>query len=185
MGYVYLYFGTGGGKTANALGLALRSVGQAHRVVIVQFMKWWTETGEYKIQDRLQPYYEIYQYGRQGWLTADDAKMNVEMGGLNLEVRGVEDADRDVARRGLEFAKRKLDASPNLLVLDEICLAVHLGLLSEDEVLGVLQKIPECTDVILTGRYAPRRLLERADFVNEIIDRKSPAKFVMTKGIQF
>jgi cob(I)alamin adenosyltransferase len=50
MGHIYLYTGTGGGKTANALGLALRSVGHEHKVVIVQFLKWWKNTGEYKIR---------------------------------------------------------------------------------------------------------------------------------------
>lgn len=185
MGYIYLYYGTGGGKTANALGLALRSVGQGRRVVIIQFMKWWTETGEYRIADRLQPYYEIYQFGRQGWLTANEAQKNVEMGGVNLQVRGVEKADKDAAKKGLDFAKRKLDTSPNLLVLDEICLAVHLGLLDVGDVLHVLKTIPECTDVVLTGRYASKGLIDRADFVNEVIEKKSPTNFVMTKGIQF
>ncbi|MCW4034018.1 MAG: cob(I)yrinic acid a,c-diamide adenosyltransferase, partial [Candidatus Bathyarchaeota archaeon] len=47
MGYIYLYTGTGGGKTANALGLALRSVGHRRRVVLIQFLKWWKNTGEY------------------------------------------------------------------------------------------------------------------------------------------
>ena len=59
LGYIYLYTGTGGGKTTNALGLALRSVGHGHKVVIIQFMKWWKNTGEYKIRKKLQPYYEI------------------------------------------------------------------------------------------------------------------------------
>jgi len=48
MGYIYLYTGSGGGKTTNALGLALRSVGHGHKVVIIQFMKWWKNTGEYQ-----------------------------------------------------------------------------------------------------------------------------------------
>jgi len=90
MGYVYLYTGTGGGKTTNALGAALRSVGHGHRVVIIQFMKWWKNTGEYRIRRRLRPYYEIYQFGRKGWV-----------GLKNLDRR-----DRDLARRALEFARK-------------------------------------------------------------------------------
>jgi len=68
MGYIYLYTGTGAGKTTNALGLALRSVGHGHKVVIIQFMKWWKKTGEYKIKKKLYPHYEIYQFGRKGWI---------------------------------------------------------------------------------------------------------------------
>jgi cob(I)alamin adenosyltransferase len=63
MGYIYLYYGTGGGKTANALGLALRSVGHNKKVVIIQFLKWKKDIGEYLIKERLVPFYEIYQFG--------------------------------------------------------------------------------------------------------------------------
>src|SRR4030042_109148 len=88
MAYVYLYTGTGAGKTANALGLALRSVGHKHRVIIVQFLKWWKNTGEYQIRDMLAPYYEIYQFGRKGW---------IGLGSLG-------DEDKKLAHKALEFA---------------------------------------------------------------------------------
>jgi cob(I)alamin adenosyltransferase len=48
-----------------------------------------------------------------------------------------------------------------------------------------LNRLPKSTDVVLTGRYAPDELLERADFVNEVKDVKSPKEMVMTKGIQY
>jgi len=63
MGYIYLYTGTGAGKTTNALGLALRSMGHERKVVIIQFLKWRKDIGEYKIKDKLRHYYEIYQFG--------------------------------------------------------------------------------------------------------------------------
>ena len=72
MGYIYLYTRTGGGKTANALGLALRSVGHGRKVVIIQFLKWWKNTGEYKIRHKLEPFYEIYLFGRDGWIGLDN-----------------------------------------------------------------------------------------------------------------
>ncbi len=68
MGYIYLYTGNGGGKTANALGLALRSVGHKKSVVIIQFLKWRKDIGEYLIKDKLGSCYEIYQFGRPVWL---------------------------------------------------------------------------------------------------------------------
>ncbi len=170
MGYVYLYTGIGGGKTTNALGLALRSVGHNHKVVIIQFMKWWRNTGEYKIRKRLQPYYEIHQFGRKGWI-----------GLANLG-----EEDKKLAKKGLEFAKKVVsEKKPHLLVLDEINLAIHCRLLELTKVLEFLNTLPEKTDVVLTGRYAPKELVERADFVNEVIDIKHPEEIPTTRGIQY
>ena len=170
MGYAYLYTGTGGGKTTNALGLALRSVGHGHKVVIIQFMKWWKNTGEYKIRKKLEPYYEIYQFGRKGWI------------GLS----NLEEEDKTLAKRGLEFAKKIVkERKPHLLVLDEINLAVHCKLLDFSEVLDLLDNIPKKTDVVLTGRHAPKELMDRADFVNEVRNIKHPKEIPTTKGIQY
>jgi cob(I)alamin adenosyltransferase len=141
VGYIYLYTGTGGGKTANALGLALRSVGHEHKVVIIQFLKWWKNTGEYKIRKKLQPLYEIYLFGREGWIGLD--KLGEE--------------DRKLTEQGLEFAKKiSKEKKPHLLVLDEVNLALHCNMLTVDAVLEFLDTIPEGTDVVLTGRYAPQ-----------------------------
>jgi cob(I)alamin adenosyltransferase len=170
MGYVYVYTGTGAGKTANALGLALRSVGHRRKVVIVQFLKWWKNTGEYKVRGMLEPYYEIYQFGRKGW--------------IGLSNLGEE--DKRLAQKGLEFAGKILkEKKPQLLILDEINLAVYCDLLDIRQLLAFLERVPDRTDVVLTGRYAPKELVERADFVNEVVDIKSPKQMVTTKGIQY
>lgn len=170
MGYVYLYTGTGAGKTANALGLALRSVGHKHKVIIIQFLKWWRNTGEYQIRDMLAPYYEIYQFGRKGW---------IGLGNLDEE-------DKKLAHKALDFAGRIAEEKkPNLLILDEINLALYCQLLEANEVIILLDRLPADTDVVLTGRYAPKELMERADFVNEIKEVKYPRESVTTKGIQY
>jgi len=169
MGYIYVYTGTGAGKTTNALGLALRSVGHKHKVVIIQFLKWWKKTGEYKIRKKLSPHYEIYQFGRRGW-----------KGLKNLKKK-----DKKLAEKGLRFVEKILKKKPHLLVLDEINLALHCKLLDINDVLKLLEKIPKKTDVVLTGRYAPKKIIKRADFVNEIKDLKHPKKIVTTKGIQW
>lgn len=186
MGYVYVYTGTGAGKTTNALGLALRSIGHGQKVVIIQFMKWWKKTGEYKIRNKLKPHYEIYQFGRSGWLKTDDRNQEVKYRGMRFSVRTIEELDKELARKGLEFAEKIMrEKKPNLLVLDEINLAIKSKLLKIQDVLDFLKKIPRKTTVILTGRYAPKELIGRADFVNEIIEVKYPKKFVTTKGIQY
>ena len=170
VGYLYLYTGTGAGKTTNALGLALRTVAHKRKVVIIQFMKWWKKTGEYKIRKKLAPYYEIYQFGRKGWI-----------GFKNLK-----EEDRKLARKGLRFAERVIRKKrPDLLVLDEINLALYCKLLDVKDVLKLLKKIPKKTDIVLTGRYAPKELIKIADFVNEIKDIKHPSKIPTTKGIQY
>jgi cob(I)alamin adenosyltransferase len=170
MGYVYLYTGTGAGKTANALGLALRSVGHKHKVIIIQFLKWWKNTGEYQIKDMLAPYYEIYQFGRKGW---------IGLGNLDEE-------DKKLAHKALDFAERIVEEKkPHLLVLDEINLALYCQLLEVSEVIRLLNSLPAGTDVVLTGRYAPKELIERADFVNEVKEVKYPRETVTTKGIQY
>jgi len=170
MGYIYLYTGTGAGKTANALGLALRSVGHKRKVIIIQFLKWWKNTGEYKIRRLLAPYYEIYQFGRKGWHG---------LGNLGEE-------DKKLAHKALEFAEKIVNKKkPHLLVLDEINLALYCKLLEVKEVLDFLKKVPKKTDVVLTGRYAPKELIERAEFVNEIVASKYPEEMVTTRGIQY
>ncbi|MFQ6129733.1 MAG: cob(I)yrinic acid a,c-diamide adenosyltransferase [Candidatus Hadarchaeaceae archaeon] len=170
MGYVYLYTGTGGGKTTNALGLALRSVGHNHRVVIIQFLKWWKKIGEYKIRKRLAPYYEIYQFGRKGW-----------KGLKNLGKR-----DKELARKALEFAKRVAkEKRAHLLILDEINLAIYCKLLNVKEVIEFLEWASKRMDIVLTGRFAPKELVKSADFVNEVVDLKHPKMIPTTKGIQY
>lgn len=173
MGYSYLYTGTGAGKTTNALGLALRSVGHKHKVIIIQFLKWWKKTGEYKIAKMLKPYYEIYQFGRKGW----------------IGLKNLTEEDKKLCKKGLKFAEEIVKKKkPNLLILDEINLALHCKLLSVDEVINFLNqinKISKNTDIVLTGRYAPKALIDKVDFVNEIIDIKHPKKIFATKGIQY
>jgi len=169
LGYVYLYTGDGAGKTTNALGLALRSIGHGNKVVIVQFLKGRKDVGEFRIRTKLGPEYEIHQFGTEEF----------------VDPKRLRPIDYEEARRGLDFAQTVLERKPNLLVLDEINLALAGGLLKIPDVLGLLQELPEETDVVLTGRFAPRELIDRADFVNVIVDVKHPAEMVTTRGIQY
>jgi len=184
MGYVYLYTGTGGGKTANALGLALRSVGHGKKVVVIQFLKWREDIGEYLIKNRLAPYYEIYQFGREVWLGEEEK--TEEFAGEKFEVECVKSVDRELAKKGLDFARKIMkEKKPHLLVLDEIGLAVHWKLLEVKDVLELLDDVPEETTVVLTGRLAPKELADRADFVNVVQQVKMPKDFKLTEGIQY
>jgi cob(I)alamin adenosyltransferase len=169
LGYTYLYTGDGAGKTTNALGLALRSIGHGNRVVIIQFLKGRKDVGEYKIRERLGPEYEIHQFGTEEF----------------VDPKSLRPIDYEEARKGLEFARSTLKKKPNLLVLDEINLVLAGGLLKIQDVLGLLGSVPIETDVVLTGRLAPRELIDAADFVNMIVDVKHPSTMVTTRGIQY
>lgn len=183
MGLVYLFTGSGAGKTTNALGLALRSIGHSHKVVVIQFMKFWKKTGEYKAQRKL-PSYKLYQFGKPGWLKISPSK--AKFGKKKFKVRTPADIDRKHALKGLRKAEEIMKKEkPNLLVLDEINLAVHSRLLKTEEVLSLLKKIPKKTTIVMTGRKAPKKLTERADYVDVITATKRPKVSKVTKGIQY
>ncbi|MCW4054485.1 MAG: cob(I)yrinic acid a,c-diamide adenosyltransferase [Candidatus Bathyarchaeota archaeon] len=184
MGFIYLYTGTGGGKTANALGLALRSVGHGKKVVLIQFLKWRDDIGEYLIKDRLSPNYEIYQFGREAWLGEEEK--TEAFAGEKFEVERIKGLDKELARKALNFAGKIMrDKKPHLLVLDEIGLAANWKLVSIKDVLELLDNVPEETTVVMTGRLAPKELADRADFVNIVQQVKMPKDFKPTEGIQY
>ena len=187
MGHIYLYYGTGGGKTTAALGIALRSIAHGHRVTVIQFLKHWKDTGEYKAAKTLGPLYTIMQFGRQGWIKAAKDGDEVRIGGFKATLRKPSEEDRVAAVEALRYAERVLkgDHPPELLILDEICLAAHMGIVDTADVLVLLDKLPPGTDAILTGRYTPQKLIDRADFVNEVKEIKAPSTFVSREGIQY
>ena len=170
-GLVHLYTGDGEGKSITAFGLALRSVGHGLRVIIVQFMKGRKDIGEYKIKDKLYPEYEIHQFGLKEF----------------INLKNPSPADFKLARDGLTFAKEAMKRKPHLLILDEINLAVAIGLLKLKDVLDLLDEAPTSTTVVLTGRSAPRELIDRADLVTEMREIKHPIKkgVPARKGIEY
>ena len=159
---IYLFTGEGGGKTVAALGLALRSVGHRRKVVVVQFMKGRKDVGEFKAARRLSPYLKVHQFGRKGF----------------VDPRRPSQEDRELARRGFEFAQKAIKKA-DLLILDEINLALAFGLLSLKEVVAFLRKVPRSKDVVLTGRRASSRLYRLADGVSVV----KKVKHVFDKGV--
>lgn len=168
---VYLWTGEGAGKTTSALGVALRSIGWNHKVVVIQFMKGWKNIGEYKIKKRLGKNYEIHQFGRKAF--------------INLKKPAKDDIE--IANKGLEFAEKVLAKKPDLLILDEINLAAAIGLVPRKKVLKLIEKANPKTTIYMTGRYAPKEFIERADFATEIKQIKHPMqkKMLAKKGIEY
>lgn len=171
MGFIHLYTGDGEGKSVTAFGLALRAVGHGYKVIIIQFMKGRKDIGEYKVWKRLAPNYEIHQFGRKEF----------------IDLKSPEPIDYILAERALKFAKKALKRKPRILILDEINLAVSIGLINLSDVLSLLSDIPKPTTVILTGRNAPKELVERADLVTEMREIKHPWRrgVQARKGIEY
>ncbi len=158
MGKVHLYTGHGGGKSTSALGVALRALGHNYKVIVIQFMKGRKEVGEYKMMKKLGPKYEIHQFGTQHFVS----------------LKKPTEEDRKRAAEALEFSKKALRRKPFLLILDEINVACAAGLVDTRDVLKLLKRIPKRTSVYLTGRYAPRELIKRADFATQVMDLHRP-----------
>jgi len=167
---IYLWTGEGAGKTTSALGVALRCTGHGMNVVIIQFMKGRKDIGEYKIMKKLKPYYQIYQFGKNEFIRP---------------ITKPTEKDKELAQKGLEFARKAAKKKPRLLILDEINLACAIGLVKTQDVVDLVKHCSKYTIVYLTGRRAPAALKKIADFVNEIKLLKAPRKYPVRKGIEY
>jgi cob(I)alamin adenosyltransferase len=166
-GFIQVYTGDGKGKTTAALGLALRAAGRGLRTYFGQFLKG-QASGEALAAAKLAPLLVIETFGRKGFVIV------TEKGGP---------ADEDVARAesGLAACREAmLSGQFDIIVLDEVCVAVNLKLLPEAEVLEFLDQKPAGVEVVLTGRHATSALLERADLVTEMTGRKH----YLAKGVR-
>jgi cob(I)alamin adenosyltransferase len=152
-GRTLVFTGDGKGKTTAALGMVLRAAGHGQRILVVQFVKGDDATGEIAACRRL-PGVKIVQTG---------------LGFVPPEETPAFAAHREAAERGLLLAARALTEEPmDLLVLDEVCLAVARRLLDEAVVLAVLRGRTRPVCIVLTGRGAPAGLREEADTVTEM-----------------
>ncbi|NDY42997.1 cob(I)yrinic acid a,c-diamide adenosyltransferase [Dissulfurirhabdus thermomarina] len=162
--FVQVYTGDGKGKTTAALGLVLRAAGAGWRVLVLQFLKR-GDFSEIKALRRL-PGVEVRQFGTGRF------------------VRGrPSEADLRAARDGLRLAESALASGAyDLVVLDEANVAAHFGMLEAADLAALLDRRPPGVEVVLTGRWAPPEVLERADLVTEMrsvrhyYDRGIPAR---------
>jgi cob(I)alamin adenosyltransferase len=170
-GMVQIYTGDGKGKTTAALGLALRASGQGLSVYIVQFMKGWPFYGELETMKHL-PNVTLRQFGRPDFVN----KGNPDP----IDVR--------MAQEALDHARQVVMAGQHdLVILDEVNVALDFGLIKLDDVLDLLASRPPQVELVLTGRNAPAALIARADLVTEMLQIKHPFSegVEARKGIEF
>lgn len=152
--YVHVYTGNGKGKTTAALGLSIRAVCAGKKVFFAQFVKG-QSTSELKLNDLL-PNFVIQQFGGEQFIvktpSVDDIAMAVE--GLRI--------CEDIIMKG----------DYDIVVLDEINIALYYELFSIDRVIDIIHKKPAHVELVLTGRYAPKKLIEMADIVTEMKEIK-------------
>jgi len=153
-GYIQVYTGNGKGKTTAALGLALRAAGRGMKTYVAQFLKK-GDYGELVAAKRFLPeLLVIEQFGLPDFHHCES---------------GVSEAEREAAAAGLAAAKKAMSSGIyRIVVLDEINTLLHFKIIAVEAVLAFLDRKPAGVELVLTGRYAPQAILDRADLVTEM-----------------
>ena len=180
-GLVQVYTGNGKGKTTCALGAGLRAAGHGLEVLVISFMKAkvairgeMTEInyGEFKSVDNI-PNFTIKPVGRETFVDKEN----------------LDPIDVKMAQEGLEMAKDALrNHSCDVLILDEINVAVEWNLFSVEDQLALLEIRPSDVELIMTGRYAKPEIIDAADLVTEMKEDKhyyTTQKITARRGFEF
>ncbi|PKK84936.1 MAG: cob(I)yrinic acid a,c-diamide adenosyltransferase [candidate division Zixibacteria bacterium HGW-Zixibacteria-1] len=173
-GLLIVYTGDGKGKTTAALGMAIRAVGYDWKVAIVQFIKGSWKYGEMDGLKRLAPNVELSIMG-EGFVGILDDDKPIEQ-------------HREAARKAFDLALEKMESGKyELVILDEMNVAVTLGLISNDDLKGLVARKPEKLHLVITGRGARPWLIEQADLVTEMKEIKHPFKkgILAQRGVDF
>jgi cob(I)alamin adenosyltransferase len=166
-GIVIVYTGNGKGKTTASLGVALRAIGHGLRVCIIQFIKGEWSYGELNSIKKLEPDLELIVAGKGFIGIIDDDHAFEE------HVRA--------AKTALDIVQQKISLDTfDIIILDEINYALHLGVLQLADVMKILQNRPKHLSLILTGNHASEEIITLADLVTEMKEIKHPYK----KGIK-
>jgi cob(I)alamin adenosyltransferase len=155
-GLVIVITGSGKGKTTAAFGQALRAIGQNYNVFVLQFMKG-RKYGEFIAAEKYLP------------------RLTIQMSGLDSFVMRDNPAaiDIELAQKGLDAARKAIKSGKyDMVILDEINVALDFNLIKLKEVIDLIKNKPPALDLILTGRYAPAKIIKIADTVSEVLEVK-------------
>jgi cob(I)alamin adenosyltransferase len=170
-GLLQVYTGEGKGKTTAALGLVLRAVGNGFRVYIVFFLKGDTIYGEQAALSKL-PGVTVVRSGT----------------GKFIHSRQVSPEDKEQAKKAFNDAREAaLSGDYDLVILDEVNVAAAWGLIDVQDVIQLIKEKPEKVELVLTGRYADKAVIQLADLVTEMVNIKHPFDkgIPARKGIEF
>ncbi len=162
-GYVHIYTGDGKGKTTAAIGLAIRAVGRGMKVFMGQFMKG-QHYGEIDTLNLIENI-SVQQFGDPKCIRRSE----------------VTQAHKDLASKGLDICKKEIFSGlSDIVIMDEVCVAIWFGLLPEDDVINIIKSKPETIELVLTGRKATDKLVKNADLVT---DMKEIKHYYITDGV--
>jgi cob(I)alamin adenosyltransferase len=166
---IQVYTGGGKGKTTAALGLALRAAGAGKKVLVCQFLKgrYCCELASLKKFKNIR----VERFGRRCLIRKKPAEKDVAL------------AKKALASAGEAVAGGRCD----VLILDELNVALSLGILKLEEALGFIRSVPANIELIITGRNAPAEIIKIADLVSEIKEVKHYYRngVKARKGIEF
>lgn len=171
-GKVRVITGEGKGKTTAAIGFGWQAVASGMKVLMIQFLKAPESSGEQFASQAFGPQLTMKSMGRKGFI-----------------YRGGQDPrDRALALDALEEARQALESGGfDMIILDEVNVAVHLGILDVEQVAALIDSRPKEIDLLLTGRDASKEVIERADSVLEMkkIKHHFDAGVPARKGIEY
>lgn len=157
---IILFTGNGKGKTTASIGQAIRAAGNNKKAIIIQFIKGPWKSGEYNFIKALKNKNLKIVKGGKGFVRILGDKLPFK-------------EHKKAAKKTLELAKKTiLSKKYNLVILDEINVALKLKLIAKKEVVSLLKKTPKDIDLVLTGRNAPKELIELADIATEMKELK-------------
>jgi cob(I)alamin adenosyltransferase len=172
-GLVHIYTGNGKGKTTAAIGLAIRAAGRGLNVYIMHFMKS-KRYGESIILKDIKNIEEKY-LGKPYFISKDPSIKDKLKGVVVFEPGNPPQDYVRLIKKGLDKIKGVIKSGKyDVVILDEIITAMHFDLVSIDEIKNILLERPENVEIILTGRYAPKELIDIADYVTEMMEIKHP-----------
>ena len=163
-GFTQIYTGNGKGKTSAAIGQAIRAAGEGYRSLIIQFMKEYPYS-ELKALKNFKDYIEIEQYAGDDFVYKKELPSKDEKDKAVIGMKRTEE----------EFEKGNFD----IIILDESIVSIYFKLIDENDVVELIKKKPANKELILTGRYCPKKIIELADLVTDMKE----VKHYYTRGI--
>ena len=156
-GFIQVYTGNGKGKSTAAIGQAVRAAGYGLKTYFVMFMKEFPYN-EVKSLEKLKDFITIVQVGKDDF--------------VYKKVPPSEEEKSKVKNALAEAKGKMLSGKYDLIVLDEIFVSIYFGLISKEEVISFIDEKPENVELIMTGRYCPQEIIDKADLVTEMKEVK-------------
>lgn len=176
-GYIQVYTGSGKGKTTAAIGLAIRALGAGKKVIMIQFMKS-PSYSEHDILPGISPNFRIENVGKPFFIAKEGSIPLEDLEKLKgkIEVFSPGNPPEEyikLVESGVAMAMEAVSSGDyDLVILDELNVALHFDLVSWDQIESILDAKNDEVELVITGRNAPEKLIERADLVTEMREIK-------------